>query len=60
MAPNASISSIILPPRKKLPVHLPARKKIVVPHPVRKVYYNPSSIINHEHFAEISSCIDRH
>ncbi|RIB22762.1 hypothetical protein C2G38_2243089 [Gigaspora rosea] len=51
MAPNTSISSIILPARKKIPVQLP----------VREVHFiNPSSIITDDHFAEISSWIDRH
>ncbi|RIB22760.1 hypothetical protein C2G38_2074657 [Gigaspora rosea] len=51
MAPNIAISSIILPDRKKIPAQLP----------VRKVHFNnTSSIITDEHFAEISSWIDRH
>ncbi|RIB22081.1 hypothetical protein C2G38_2243527 [Gigaspora rosea] len=50
MAPDISISSTILPARKKISVQLP----------VREVHFiNPSSIINDEHFAEISSWIDR-
>ncbi|RIB09361.1 hypothetical protein C2G38_2209118 [Gigaspora rosea] len=50
MAPNAPITSTILPARKKIPVQLP----------VREVHFvNSSSIINDEHFAEISSWIDR-
>ncbi|RIB13102.1 hypothetical protein C2G38_2041254 [Gigaspora rosea] len=49
MDPNASISSTVLPARKKIPVQLP----------VREVHFiNPSSIINDKHFAEISSWID--
>ncbi|RIB08685.1 hypothetical protein C2G38_2211004 [Gigaspora rosea] len=48
--PDASISSTILPARKKIPVQLP----------VREVHFiNSSSISNDEHFAEISSWIDR-
>ncbi|RIB12763.1 hypothetical protein C2G38_2199800 [Gigaspora rosea] len=48
MAPNAPIISTILPARKKTPVQLP----------VREVYFvNPSSIIDNEHFVEISSWI---
>ncbi|RIB14774.1 hypothetical protein C2G38_2143888 [Gigaspora rosea] len=51
MDPDASISSTILPARKKIPVQLP----------VREVHFiNSSSVINDEHFAEISSWIDRH
>ncbi|RIB22072.1 hypothetical protein C2G38_2076544, partial [Gigaspora rosea] len=50
MAPDISVSSTILPARKKIPVQLPVRD-------VR--FVNPSSIINDEHFAEISSWIDR-
>ncbi|RIB22073.1 hypothetical protein C2G38_2140363 [Gigaspora rosea] len=50
MAPGISVSSTILPARKKISVQLP----------VREVHFvNPSSIINDEHFAEISSWIDR-
>ncbi|RIB02138.1 hypothetical protein C2G38_2050290 [Gigaspora rosea] len=46
---NALISTTILPARKKIPVQLP----------IREVHFvNPSSIINDEHFAEISSWID--
>ncbi|RIB06102.1 hypothetical protein C2G38_2047062 [Gigaspora rosea] len=61
IAPNRSISSIILPARKKIPAQLPARKKIPDQLPVCNVHFiNPSSIINNEHFAEISSWIDRH
>ncbi|RIB09364.1 hypothetical protein C2G38_2251429 [Gigaspora rosea] len=47
MAPNAPITSTILPARKKITVQLPVRE-------VRL-----SSVINDEHFAEISSWIDR-
>ncbi|RIB22069.1 hypothetical protein C2G38_2174809 [Gigaspora rosea] len=47
--PNASISSTILPPVKKITVQLP----------VREVHSaNPFSIINYEHFAVIPSFID--
>ncbi|RIB22087.1 hypothetical protein C2G38_2140372 [Gigaspora rosea] len=50
MAPDISISSIILPAHKKISAQLP----------VREVHFvNPSSIINDGHFAEISSWIDR-
>ncbi|RIB22074.1 hypothetical protein C2G38_2140365 [Gigaspora rosea] len=49
MAPDISVSSTILPARKKIPAQLPVRE-------VR--FVNPSSIINDEHFAEISSWID--
>ncbi|CAG8617307.1 16709_t:CDS:2, partial [Gigaspora rosea] len=39
---------------------LPARKKTSVQLPVREVHFvNPSSIVNDEHVAEISSWIDR-
>ncbi|RIB06416.1 hypothetical protein C2G38_2148055 [Gigaspora rosea] len=55
IAPNAPISSTILPARKKIPIQLPVREV-----PVREIHFNnPSSIINDEHFAEISSWIDR-
>ncbi|RIB22779.1 hypothetical protein C2G38_2140074 [Gigaspora rosea] len=55
MAPNAPISSTILPARKKIPIQLPVREV-----PVREIHFiNSSSIINDEHFAEISSWIDR-
>ncbi|RIB22068.1 hypothetical protein C2G38_1031375 [Gigaspora rosea] len=50
MAPDISVSSTILPARKKISVQLPVRE-------VR--FVNPSSIITDEHFAEISSWIDR-
>ncbi|CAG8723288.1 8918_t:CDS:1, partial [Gigaspora rosea] len=50
MAPNAPITSTILPARKKITVQLPVREFHFV---------NSSSIINDEHFAEISSWIDR-
>ena len=54
MHPDASISSTVLPARKKVPVQLPVREV-----PVREIHLvNPSSIIDDEHFAEISSCID--
>ncbi|RIB08682.1 hypothetical protein C2G38_2044941 [Gigaspora rosea] len=50
MDPNALISSTILPAHKKIPVQLP----------VHEVHFiNSSSISNDEHFAEISSWIDR-
>ncbi|KAF0520407.1 microtubule-associated protein 1a [Gigaspora margarita] len=49
MDPDASISSTILP----------ARKKILIQLPVREAHFiNSSSISNDEHFAEISSWID--
>ncbi|RIB14787.1 hypothetical protein C2G38_2094936 [Gigaspora rosea] len=51
MDPDASISSTILPARKKIPVQLPVREVHII---------NSSSVINDEHFAEISSWIDRH
>ncbi|RIB01000.1 hypothetical protein C2G38_2051221, partial [Gigaspora rosea] len=55
IAPNAPISSTILPARKKIPIQLPVREV-----PVREIHFiNSSSIINDEHFAEISSWIDR-
>ncbi|RIB01207.1 hypothetical protein C2G38_2231557 [Gigaspora rosea] len=50
MVPGASIFSTILPTRKKIPVQLPAREVN---------FTNSSSVINDEHFAEISSWIDR-
>ncbi|RIB16558.1 hypothetical protein C2G38_2189582 [Gigaspora rosea] len=50
MAPDISISSTILPARKIIPVQLPVREDN---------FSNPSSIINEEHFAEISSWINR-
>ncbi|RIB22075.1 hypothetical protein C2G38_2243525 [Gigaspora rosea] len=50
MAPDISVSSTILPARKKISVQLPVRESHFV---------NPSSIINDKHFAEISSWIDR-
>ncbi|CAG8554464.1 5384_t:CDS:2, partial [Gigaspora rosea] len=46
MAPNAPITSTILPARKNISIQLPIREV-------------PSTIINDEHFAEISSWIDR-
>ncbi|RIB09363.1 hypothetical protein C2G38_2044380 [Gigaspora rosea] len=50
MTPDISVSSTILPARKKITVQLP----------VREVHFvNSSSIIINEHFAEISSWIDR-
>ncbi|RIB14768.1 hypothetical protein C2G38_2194068 [Gigaspora rosea] len=51
MDPDASISSTILPARKKIHVQLPVREI---------QFINPSSIITDEHFAEITSWIDRH
>ncbi|RIB29731.1 hypothetical protein C2G38_2154524 [Gigaspora rosea] len=49
-SPNKPVTSTILHPRKKLTPQLPPRKLIFI----------PSSIINLEHAAEISSWIDRH
>ncbi|RIB09366.1 hypothetical protein C2G38_2251431 [Gigaspora rosea] len=55
MDPDISVSSTILPARKKILVQLPVREVLV-----REVHFvNLSSIINDEHFAEISSWIDR-
>ncbi|CAG8820938.1 23677_t:CDS:1, partial [Gigaspora rosea] len=51
MVPDVSVSSAILPARKKIPVQLPVREAHFV---------NPSSVINDEHFAEISSVIVAH
>ncbi|CAG8660442.1 23021_t:CDS:2, partial [Gigaspora rosea] len=48
--PNASISSTILPARKKIHINIQL--------PVHKINFaNPSFIINDEHFAEIPSSI---
>src|SRR5260363_186230 len=56
MAPDISVTSNILPSRKKISVQPPVREVSV-----HEVYYvNPSSFINDAHFAEISSWIDRH
>src|SRR5260364_312653 len=49
VSPNKSVTSTILPLRKKLTTQLPPRKSISI----------PSSIINLEHAVEISSWIDR-
>ncbi|RIB27091.1 hypothetical protein C2G38_92262 [Gigaspora rosea] len=49
VSPNRPVTSTILLPRKKLTTQLPPRKSISI----------PSSIINLEHAAKISSWIDR-
>ncbi|RIB22557.1 hypothetical protein C2G38_2140165 [Gigaspora rosea] len=51
LAPNVPITSLILPPRKKVTVQLPSRKAYIIT--------PSSSIITLEHIAKISSWIDR-